>query len=65
GEMSLFEDAPRSATIRTVKDSRFMVLQKNEFSEIIREYPQITMHICRAFCQRIRELHVKIDSYEK
>ena len=65
GEMSLFEDEPRSATIRTVKDSRFLVLQENEFAEIVTEYPQITLHICRAFCQRIRELHVKIDSYEK
>ena len=65
GEMALFEDAPRAATIRTVEKSRFLALPKDEFAEIVREYPQIALHICKAFGGRIRELHDVIKGYEK
>ncbi|MCP4140739.1 MAG: cyclic nucleotide-binding domain-containing protein [Chloroflexi bacterium] len=64
GEMALFEDAPRAATIRTVEKSWLLALPKNEFAEIVREYPQIALHICKAFGGRIRELHDKIKNYE-
>lgn len=64
GEMALFEDAPRSATIRTLEKTWLLALSKNEFTEIVREYPQIALNICKAFGGRIRELHVKIKSCE-
>ena len=62
GEMALFEDAVRSATIRTVEDSRFLVLHKQEFTEIVREYPQIALHICKVLSNRIRQLHKKVKA---
>jgi hypothetical protein len=65
GEMALFEDVVRSATIRTAEESRVLVLNKQEFTEIVREYPQIALHICRVLSDRIRRLHQKIQSYEK
>ena len=64
GEMALFEDVVRSATIRTAEESRLLVLNKQEFTEIVREYPQIALHICRVLSERIRRLHQKIQSYE-
>ncbi len=57
GEMALFEDEVRSATIRTEEESRFLVLHKREFEEIVREYPQIALHICRVLSRRLRRLH--------
>ena len=60
GEMALLEDAPRSATIQTVSPSRFLVLQKSDFIQIVQEYPQIALHICRVLCVRMRNLHRKI-----
>jgi Cyclic nucleotide-binding domain/TLC ATP/ADP transporter len=65
GEMALFEDVVRSATVRTAEESRLLVLNKQEFTEIVREYPQIALHICRVLSDRIRRLHQKIQSYEK
>lgn len=65
GEMALFEDVVRSATIRTAEESRLLVLNKQEFTEIVREYPQIALHICRVLSDRIRRLHQKIQGYEK
>ena len=60
GEMALFEDVPRSATIRTETESRLLVLYKQEFNEIVREYPQIALTICKVLSSRIRTLHEKI-----
>jgi hypothetical protein len=65
GEMALFQDEVRSATIRTEEETRLLVLHKREFTEIVREYPQIALHICKELSQRIRRLHKKIKRYEK
>ena len=65
GEMALLEDTVRSASIKTAEESRFLVLHKQEFTEIVREYPQIALHICRALSGRIRDLGEKLQSYEK
>jgi HEAT repeat protein len=65
GEMALFEDVVRSASIRTSAQSRLLVLHKQEFTEIVREYPQIALHICRVLSQRIRKLHEKIQSRDR
>jgi len=59
GEMSLFEDIVRSAAIFTEQETRLLVLYKQEFKEIVREYPQIALHICKVLSGRIRRLHKK------
>ncbi len=62
GEMALFENVVRSASIRTEQESRLLVLHKQEFNEIVREYPQIALEICKVLGGRIRTLHEKIKS---
>jgi CRP-like cAMP-binding protein len=62
GEMALFEDEVRSATIRTVEASRLLVLHKREFEEIVREYPQIALHICKVLSHRLRKLHGRLEA---
>ncbi len=63
GEMALFGDDRRSATIRVNKASRFLTLHKHELQEIVREFPQIALHICRVLSTRIRHLHGKISEH--
>jgi ATP/ADP translocase/HEAT repeat protein len=65
GEMALFEDLVRSASIRTEADTRVLVLDKREFTEIVREYPLIALQICKVLGQRLRKLHERIRQYEK
>ena len=65
GEMALFEDIPRSATIRTQRETRLLMLHKREFTEIVREYPQIALHICRVLGVRLRKLHKKVRRNEQ
>ncbi len=62
GEMALFVDDRRSATIRVKKAARFLTLHKQELQEIVREFPQIALHVCRVLSMRIRHLHTKISA---
>ena len=62
GEMALVDDIVRSATVRTEKESCFLVLHKQEFKEIVREYPQIALQICKVLSARIRHLHEKVKT---
>ncbi len=62
GEMALVDDIVRSATVRTEKESRLLVLHKQEFKEIVREYPQITLQICKVLSARIRNLQEKVKT---
>lgn len=61
GEMALFEDIPRTATIQTKESCRMLMLHKQEFKEMVREYPQIALQICKALSGRIRVLHTKMS----
>ena len=65
GEMALFEDMARSATVRTEGETRLLVLHKREFTEIVREYPEIALCICKVLSSRLRTLHEKIQGREK
>ena len=62
GEMALFEDVVRSASIQTQIETQLLVLRKQEFEEIVKEYPQIALHICKVLSGRLRRLHAKIKT---
>jgi hypothetical protein len=62
GEMTLIDDNPRSATIRTVEPCRFLILRKQEFKEIAMEFPRVTLHICTVLSRRIRDIQGKSHS---
>ncbi len=63
GEMALIDDAPRSASIRTVSPCRFLILHKQEFKETAMEFPRISLQICSVLSQRIRGLHARFQSH--
>jgi len=45
GEMSLFEDEPRSATIRALSDCVLYEIDKSSFKNFVRTYPRIGVKI--------------------
>lgn len=61
GEMALIDDSPRSATIQTTEDCRFLILHKQEFKETAMEFPRIALQICSVLSRRIRHLHSKVQ----
>ena len=65
GEMALFNDEVRSATIKARDDEvEVLSLHKREFVETVREYPQVALQICKELGNRLRELHGKIQALE-
>lgn len=62
GEMALFDDAPRSATVSADGEVRLLVLYKREFEETVREYPQVALQMCKELSRRLRRLHEKIHA---
>ncbi|MBT8357720.1 MAG: cyclic nucleotide-binding domain-containing protein [Desulfobacterales bacterium] len=64
GEMALLDDIARSATIRTKQESHLLVLHKLEFTEIVREYPQIALQISKELSRRLRKQKEKMKHFD-
>jgi len=54
GEMALIEGAPRSATLRTNKDSELLVISKTDFDMLLRLNSFIALRIMTALSKRLR-----------
>jgi len=47
GEMSIIDDAPRSATVRTASAVSLIAMSRGDFEKLGREHPAITLEIMR------------------
>lgn len=56
GELSLLDDAPRSATVVAVDDSKVLNLSHNHFCEFLRNHPEICQPLFKALTTRIRQM---------
>lgn len=54
GEMSLFTDAPRSATLVAIRDSVLVSLGKEDFARLQASSPQVTLTLTRQVIERLR-----------
>ncbi|OQX90880.1 MAG: hypothetical protein B6D57_01660 [Candidatus Coatesbacteria bacterium 4484_99] len=67
GEMSLIDDAPRSASAIARKKSTLLYLDKKDFLYLIERSPSIANKILKAmvleFCQRLRESNDRLKDY--
>jgi signal transduction histidine kinase len=54
GEMAIIQDAPRSATVRTVEESTVMELDKDIFMLALQQNPTIALAMIRTTFDRIR-----------
>ena len=59
GEMALFEDDPRSATVATLERTRLGRIERADFEELVEDVPGIALAICRVLSRRVRELNQK------
>jgi CRP-like cAMP-binding protein len=55
GEMALFEDAPRSATVIAREKSRIGRIERADFEALVDDIPAIALAICRVLSRRVRE----------
>lgn len=56
GELSLLDDAPRSATVLAVQDSKALSLSRQNFSIFLSKNPEICPSLFKALTTRIREM---------
>jgi CRP/FNR family cyclic AMP-dependent transcriptional regulator len=56
GELAMLVGGTRSASVRTVEDSTFLVLTQHSFNQIITAHPQIALTLLRDLAQRVCEL---------
>jgi CRP-like cAMP-binding protein len=59
GEAVLFEDLPRSATVRAESRCHLLAIHKREIEEAVREFPDIALHACKVLSERVRALESK------
>ena len=62
GEMSLLDGAGRSANVVALDSSEVLTLSRNDFLEILQEYPKISISLLEELTQRIRKSDQQIES---
>lgn len=62
GEMSLIDDEPHSATVRTEVQTDMLVLDRDAFSRCLPENSSMAHNIMRGLVQRLRNADRKIES---
>ncbi|MBW6468190.1 MAG: cyclic nucleotide-binding domain-containing protein [Anaerosomatales bacterium] len=54
GEMSLLDNAPRSATIRAAEQTRCMMLSSWDFRAALEQHPSVAVKLLEVLTQRLR-----------
>ncbi len=57
GEMSLYTDEPRSATVVAVRDSVLVRLDKSHFNQLLEASAQVSLALTRQIIQRLKTEH--------
>lgn len=62
GEMSLIDDAPRSASVITIESCDFMAINKESFKAMLIQSPELGAQIMKGLVRRLREADKKIET---
>ncbi|MGI9289422.1 MAG: Crp/Fnr family transcriptional regulator [Pseudomonadales bacterium] len=62
GELALLDDEKRSASVRTLDKSVFLIMYKDEFNKILDEQPNIARTLIKNLTKRVRKLTSKVKS---
>jgi CRP-like cAMP-binding protein len=62
GEMALLDGLSRSATATAIEDSKIFLIQRNDFLELIRNYPEVSIALLQELTQRLRAAGIKIKA---
>lgn len=61
GELTLIDEAPRSASVMTLENAAMSVVSRSGFQHCIAEHPELALKLIRVLSRRVRSLteHVK------
>jgi CRP/FNR family transcriptional regulator len=61
GELALFDDAPRSATVTTLGETQVLTLAREDFLRVIERSPRATREILRLLARTVRRASGRIE----
>lgn len=62
GELALLDEAPRSASVMTVEDSKLTIISKHAFDKCMQDNPDIALKVMRGLARRLRDLTENVRS---
>jgi hypothetical protein len=62
GEMSVFDDQPRSASAQAMADTTVRVLRRDRLQAIVHEHPEVMLEFIKNLSRRLRAMDEKIES---
>jgi CRP-like cAMP-binding protein len=65
GEMAIFDQAQRSATVRALGDVRLLTVDKATFLRRITEDPSLAFRVVLKMSHRIRELNAELAGFKE
>ncbi|MBD1822678.1 cyclic nucleotide-binding domain-containing protein [Cyanobacteria bacterium FACHB-DQ100] len=61
GEMSLFDSAPRSASVTAIEPCECLVLTQQQLYEAVDETPGIALNLIKILSNRVRDMNKEIE----
>jgi hypothetical protein len=61
GDMALFDNAPRSATVVAESDCTLLILGRTHFQSLITQRPEIVLQMCKTLSDRLRETNQRLE----
>jgi len=62
GEMSILDGQNRSANVVTLDDSKIMIVRREDFLQMLHDYPQIAINLLKELAHRLRRSDSQIKS---
>jgi CRP/FNR family transcriptional regulator, cyclic AMP receptor protein len=62
GEMAILDGQTRSATVVAIEDSELFLIQRNDFLNLLKEYPEVSISLLQELTKRLRATDVKIKA---
>jgi len=62
GEMSVFDEQPRSANAQAMEDTTVRVLRRDRLQAIVHEHPEVLMEFIKNLSQRLRAMDEKLEA---
>lgn len=62
GEMAILDGLTRSATVVAIEESELFLIQRNDFLNLLREHPEISIALLQELSKRLRSSDMKIKA---
>jgi len=62
GEMSLFDEAPRSASVKAMSQVRILALARNDFLRLLSRSPDLALSVIQELTRRLRQVDEQASS---